>query len=327
MPNTIPLQDWLQVLDREYLSSFIRNGGSSIKFVVTPDGLKSDLYASVNERCRELDYQFVALDAAKIRVHMPQDIFFGLAAQVDWRLLARRQLLNLAETKGYKVDGIDPARDFLDAIGKANWLESEYVFRDIRPEIQRNVSKNPRLAKDFREAMKHLCEGEHTRYGEEYTAQPILDWLTGANTRVRNVRPFSIYTPINRTTARYFIESALYWIRYVGYSGTVILLDNSRVTLTRRTNDGQRFYYKAQTRDHYELLREFIDAADMLPGMLLTVVTNQEFLDEGASSRGYAIYQALQTRVMDDVRDRNRINPVASLVRLSEGAPQNDGST
>ena len=47
------------------------------------------------------------------------------------------------------------------------------------------------------------------------------------------------------------------------------------------------------------------------------VVTSNEFLDETKDRKGYGIYEALRTRVMNDVRDRHLVNPVASLSRLS----------
>ncbi len=318
MPNTIALGDWLQVIDKEYLSSFVRDGGASVKFAVTPDELKADLYTAAKARCAELDYLFVQLDAAHMRVHMPQDIFFKFASQVDWRLLARRMILRLSDERGYQTSGIDPLTtdNVFDAIASANDLEPQFVLRDIRPRIQNGITRNPEMAKDFRVGMTHLCLEEDTRRG--YTGHPLLDWLTGSNMRISGVRPFSIYTGINRNTARYFIESALYWIRHVGYAGTVILLDNSRVTVTRNPRDGLRYYTRAMAMEHYELLREFIDGVDRLTGALLVVVTNRDFLDDRGdrSSRGYGIYEALRTRVMDDVRDRNRVNPIASLVRL-----------
>lgn len=319
MSNTISFQDWLKKIDDEYLSTFIREGGASIKFAVTPEGLKSGLHEAVENRCRNLDYNLARLDAAEIRAHMPQDLFFGLARQVDWRLLARRLVLQLAAGRGYTVEGVDPraADNVFAALADANTIELQFVLREIRPELQNKVSKNRHMAKDFRVAMTHLCLMEDTRGSGEYDGQPVLEWLTGVNTRVSSVRPFSIYTGINRTTARYFIESALYWVQFVGCAGTVITLDNSRVTLARNPKDGQRYYTRAMAMDHYELLREFVDDVDRLSGTLLVVVTNAEFLDESATSRGYGIYQALRTRVMDDVRDRNLVNPVASLVRLS----------
>ena len=319
MSNTIPISDWLKFVDDEYLSTFIRDGGASVKFAVTPDELKPDLYADVKTRCQELDYAFINLDAAISRAHMPQDIFFGLASQIDWRLLARRLILRLAAQKGYRVEGIDPdgVGNVFDAIANANDLEPQFILLEMRPAIQNDVLKNPNMARDFRVGMTYLClmSGEVLTPGQ-YADQPLLDWLTGANTRVSNVRPFTIYTSINRTTARYFIESALYWVRYVGYSGTVILLDSSRVTLARNPKDGRRYYTRAMAMEHYELLREFVDDVDRLSGTLFVVVTNYKFLDE-SSVRGYGIYPALRTRVMDDVRDRILVNPAASLVRLS----------
>jgi len=168
------------------------------------------------------------------------------------------------------------------------------------------------MARDFKVAMTHLCASLDS--GE--SDQPLLDWLTGDNPRISNVRPFSIRTSINRTTARHFIESALYWARHAGVAGTAVLLENSRVTVARNPRDGKRYYTRPMTIDHYELLREFIDDVDRLASTLLVVVTNYDFIDEQAA-RGWRIYSALQTRIMDDVRDRNLVHPVAALVRLA----------
>ncbi|MDE0069111.1 MAG: DUF2791 family P-loop domain-containing protein [Caldilineaceae bacterium] len=315
MSNTIPIQEWLGFIDSEYLSTFIKDGGASVKFVVTPDEMRSALYGALKARCKELDYIFVELDALTSRVHMPQDIFFALAKHIDWRLLARRMVLRLAEERGFSVEGVDYAdatKNVYDTLGRANHIEARFVLQEIRPDVVRKILRNQKMARDFKVAMSHLCTNMDT--GE--INQPLLDWITGANTRISNVRPFTIRTSINRTTARHYIESALYWVRHVGYGGTVLLLENSRVTLARNPRDGMRYYTRPMTLDHYELLREFIDDVDRLAATLLLVVTNHEFIDS-QSKRGWGIYEALQTRVMDDVRDKNLVNPVAALVRLS----------
>ncbi len=75
MANEISLHDWLKFVDDEYLSTFIAEGGASIKFAVTPENRKLALHEAVESRCRDLDYIVVKLDAAETRVHMPQDIF------------------------------------------------------------------------------------------------------------------------------------------------------------------------------------------------------------------------------------------------------------
>ena len=319
--NTISLHDWLTFIDSEYLSSFVKDGGASIKFAVTPTELKVELNEAVSRRCQALDYIIVSLDAADMstRAHMPQDIFFGMARQVDWRQLARRRILGLAEGIGYRIDGIDYDNDgsIFEAISTINGLDPNFMRFRLDRQIQDEVFKNPHMAKDFRVAMSQLCLCENTRENGQYDGQPLIDWLTGINARLSNVKLFQIHTGINRNTARYFIESALYWFQCAGQAGTVILLDNSRVTLSRNPKDSQRYYTKAMVVEHYELLREFIDATDRLTGTLLVIATSTEFLDNDAGSRGFGIYPALMTRVMDDVRDKNLVNPVASLVRLS----------
>jgi len=318
MPNPIPLPEWLDTMDAEYLSSFIPDGGASVKFAVTPEESRADLTARMRERCEEKGYVFVELSAAAMRAHMPQDIFFGMANQLDWRRLARRAVLRLAAKRDYEVASVDASSDInvFDAIAQAGGLETQFVMQQIRPEIQKRVFRNYRMPRDFRTAMSHLCLSEDNRGGDGYAGQALLDWLTEP-VPIGNLRQFSIHTPINRTTARYFIEAALYWVRFAGCAGTVILFDNARVTVAKNPKDGLRYYTRAMAMDHYELLREFIDGVDRLTNALMVIVTDQEFLDDSRSRRGYGIYQALQTRVMDDVRDRNLVNPVASLVRIA----------
>ena len=71
MSNMILLQDWLRAVDDEYMSSFIKDGGSSIKFAVAGDEIRQNLNQALKNLCRELDYLFINLDAIVRRFHMP----------------------------------------------------------------------------------------------------------------------------------------------------------------------------------------------------------------------------------------------------------------
>ena len=324
--NGIALEDWLDVLDREYLATFVAEGGAAVKIAVAEERERRTLARRLAERCTERGYFTVRIDAGTCRAHMPQDIFHALASRVDWRLLARRRVLALAARRGYVVDGIDAAAPVVPAIAERSGdLAAQAVLVDLRPSVQNEVLEDSRMARDFRTAMFHLCmaecqDGAAGSAGSVgsvgYGCQPILDWLNGENTRIGPVRPFSLSTPINRTTARYFIESALYWLKAAGCTGTVVLFDTARVTLPRNPRDGARYYTRAMTIDHYELLRQFVDDIDRLTATLLIVATGHDFVDDQAP-RGWRLYDALRTRVMDDVRDRDHVNPVAALVRLA----------
>ncbi len=320
MQNAVALKDWLNVIDAEYLSTFIRTGGASVKFVVTPDEQRAELSACMRTLCEERAYLLIELDACTVRAHMPQDIFFGMARQIDWRRAARRRILKLAAERSFRIDHLHPeiAGNIFNAIADVNRLDTQSVVFELRRAIQNEVSKNSHMVKDFRVAMSHICLNENDLGSAEDSDLPLIDWLTGRSTRIGNVRPFSVYTPINRTTARYFIESALYWIHEAGYTGTVILFDNSRVTVARNPKDGLRFYSRAMAMEHYQALRDFIDGADRLAHTLLVVAPSGEFLS--SPNRSYEVYTALSTRVMNDVSDRNRGNPLASLVQLPSEA-------
>ena len=67
--------------------------------------------------------------------------------------------------------------------------------------------------------------------------------------------------------------------------------------------------------DAFEVLRQFIDATDEMEHMMVLVVAPEELLDT-ESKRGFAAYRALRNRIWDDVRDRERPNPCAPMVRV-----------
>ena len=318
MTNFIPIEQWLKHIEREYMDSFLKDGGSAVKFAIVEDDNCDPLTYKLKSSCHDRNFLFIKMDAITSRVHMPQDVFFSLAAQLDWWALARRVVLDLLK-EDFRIPDemdIDGPRNIIETVAEYNNIEPKMINFKLLPQIQEKITKNPYMAKAFRVAMTHLCLG----VGDSgHTKQPLLDWLTGTNPRISNVKPYQIHTPINRTTARYFIESAVYWIKKrAGYSGTVILMNNKRVTLVNNPRDGMRYYTRAMTMDHYELLREFIDDVNRLTGTLWVTLSDPVFIDID-SPRGWNIYPALRTRVMDDVRDKNKPNPLASLVRLGEG--------
>lgn len=325
MTSAIYAQEWLEVIKSEYLDGFVRDGGSSIKFLVP---VKEALGPLVKSRLQDvgsgLDYLVVHVDSGDTRVHMPQEIFFRIAQQVDWRLLARRLILRLCQDLPYQTNAIDPVADtpILGAISAANDVEESQVALDLRRRMPGAVTQNREMSRDFRLAMTHLCLAEMDGGAQSRQGEELIDWLTGRNRRVSSVRRYSIYNSIVRTNARHFLESLFNWVKYVGYAGTLVLLDNRRVTLRRNPRDGLFFYSRPATMDHYELMRELIDSTDRLEGVLMVVLADEDFLDPELRGKGFFIYQALYARISDEVQDRNRGNPFATLVRLVDATVQ-----
>ena len=317
MTATIRAEDWLRYIRTEYLDSFIKDGGSSIKFAVPLDGSsKASLPRDLCQSAEEAGYLVARVSAEDTKIHMMDQLFFRIAEQIPWRDLSREVINKLASEGGYMpAQGGDER--FVERIALANNLETPAIQLALRPKVAQRVLKHPKLARDFRVAATQLCLAELSGGPDgDMAATVILDWLTGRNRAITAVKPYQIFTRIHRTNARHLFASLLRWIRLAGHSGVVVVTDMERVTLASNPKNGTWFYSKAAVFDAYEVLRQFIDATDEMKGLLMLLMPSHQFLDRD-SNRGLSAYQALEFRVYDEIHDRRLVNPMTSLVRVS----------
>lgn len=318
MTPTMRPEQWLGYLRSEYLESFIRDGGASIKFCVPLcDGERVALCHGVRQQAQALGYLMAEVDAAQTRVQLADQIFFRLAAQVDWESLGRSVVADLCRTNNFEPPAFS-AQPFYQAVAERNEMDPEAALKLLRRSLSEQVYERTDLAKDFRVAMFWICHAQLTAAPDLTQAvRALADWLTGRNRNVSAVKEYGIFNRITRTNARHFIESLFKWVRIAGYPGTVVLIDIARLAIAKNPRDDLNHYSTAALLDAYEVLREFIDATDRLSGCVLIVVPHVSFLDEDAFGRGIGRYEALKFRIFDEVHDLRRANPMGSLVRLS----------
>jgi len=320
---TIDAGSWLKVIQAEYLDSFIKDGGSSIKFAVPMDHpSKVAVVNDVAQAAKAAGYLVANASAEDTRVHMVDQLFFRIAEQMPWRELSRAVLNRLAAEEDFAPAPEGGGESFVERLAHANNLEPASLKLGLRPKIQEQVFKNRKLVKDFRVAAMQLCLAELSGGdNSDMTAEVITDWLTGRNRLVAAVKPYQIFTRIQRTNARHLFASLLRWVRFAGHSGVVLVVDMSRVSVATNPRDGTVFYTKAAVFDAYELLRQFIDATGEMKGLLMLLIPSVDFLDQEPGGRGLGAYEALKFRVFDEVRDERLVNPMTALVRVaSEGA-------
>ena len=319
MTAAIGPREWLHFINQEYLSTFLLDGGSAIKFAVPlDDSLRQDLFDGLAGISLRSGYLVVNINASETKVNMIDEIFFRSAQQMPWRILIHKIIAKLAAESGYSwIDGEEGP--IYQRLADHNQVDPQLLLLDLKKSIGDNVFKKRNLSRDFRVAMTHLCLAELSGGQDGSATTSILTrWLTGQNKAVSAVKPYQIFRKINRHTARHFFESMIHWIRFAGYPGTVILLDAQRVMLPKNPHDQSLFYSKAAVLDTYEVLRQFIDSADQLEGCLITVVPDITFLED--DSRGISAYEALKFRIVDEIRDKSLVNPMASLARISATA-------
>ena len=211
--RTIPAAEWTEFLDGEYLSEYIPQGGSAVKFAVCEAEAADRLATSLLAAGARRNYAAVTLRAEDFRAHMPQDLYCQIAAQLDWRGFVRERILRLAADASLATEEIATVGndDLFGSLTKKNRITRQEVVQEVQKQISAQVYRRRSMTRNFRVAMTELCRAENATDGAPYTAGPVLDWLTGREKRASVVRPFFIYGTIDRTTARGMFESTLHW--------------------------------------------------------------------------------------------------------------------
>jgi len=311
---------WLGLIEREYLRDFIWDGGAAVKFVV-PDSEESrhHLREGLRAAAEQNQYQFVSVDAATTRIHLIDRLFHEVASQIDWDSLTQSYLLRLLQQNGLRQPPVDDEIN-LRTLAEANDLPEQLFRTQIHSLIINSLYKNYAMSQEFRFAMIFLCRIQLEPSENPGLGSAIQEWLRGELRLVSAVRGALIFQKIARHNARHMLFSLVQWLKLAGRSGLVLFLDISRYTDARRPGDRETglFYSTAATLDAYEVLRQLIDGTDELQYGFVCVLADPLFLAD--DRRGLRAYQALYMRIADEVRDRYRQNPLASLARLSEAS-------
>jgi hypothetical protein len=316
--NTPPLAaaEWLRLLEAEYLGEFIPSGGAAVKVVVAPDEALPGIAAALDEAASRRGMLTLRVDAAFTRVHMLQDVFFAIAAELDWDALLQRFVESGLAEKGYAWPRPGVALSMAELAETFDVAET-LLARSRDEWLTKAIWQDRQLARDFRSAIVQLSLAHLQRdeTGDSRFAT-VRQWLRGEKVPVGQLRACDIGGRINRTTARAMLTSLCHWLRKIGVPGLLVVLDLRRALRPdARSGEGPR-YSPAAVMDTYEVLREMIDDTEHLPGLLLVVLAGDEMI-AGDPKRSVEQYAALKMRIWPDVRPREQQNPLAPLVRLA----------
>jgi hypothetical protein len=313
--DSLPVSEYGDFLKREYLSSFVAEGGAAVKVAIVPSSREAEhLAGDVTSAATNLGYTCVHIDAALVRTSLVQQVFFAVARVVDWRKAARAIVRDAVDTQLHVAIEGQPT---LEAIGQATHLDVPLVRQAMLRGLQDSVYRNYRLAKDFRIAMWSYCIAElESDASADQSRQALNEWLCGDLRLISAVKDKGIFQKIGRHNARVMVASTARWLRQAGGKGLLIVMDIGQLANpTKHDGEDTLHYAPTHVMDAYEVLRQFIDATDEMEGMMLLITAPQSLLDD--ERRGFPAYKALQNRIWDDVRDSSRQNPYAPMVRLS----------
>jgi len=314
--TAIGVAEYVDFVAREYLTGYIDGGGAAVKLLAVGDDATRTQLAS---GFREIDGGFAVatVDAAGTRVHLVDQLFTAIARQLDWVALAAAVVRSALERTAFPAPGDDADID-LGAIARHHGVDPAELYRSVRRALEQIVLRDIELSHEFRVAMLRLCQ-ERLGRGDVSLAEreTVIGWLCGERLPAAALRRVSLQAKVARHNARPLLVSLTRWLRIAGRRGLVLHLDLDRLAVVRRPPPGLRdghYYSKAATLDAYEMLRQLIDATDEFDGLFVAATLPTSLVQDEV--RGLPAYTALQLRVSDEVRDRRRVNPYATMVRV-----------
>lgn len=318
MAECMSPESWLSVIKKEYLQDFIREGGAAVKFVVPLDSdAPLEIKNGLQTQAQQFGFFFDVIDAAEVKIHFIEQVFFHVAKQVDWDGAVLAFLRFLLQNH-YKLPETD-SEFSLKQIAQLN----EYEEKDLRYAINNRLRvvlfRDYQMSQEFRIAMIWLCRHQlDPAEVNESLYLAIKEWLKGELRLISALKQVQIFQKIGRHNARNMLLSLSHWMKLCGKSGLALLLDITRYTMDKpKDADGSLYYSTVAVKDCYEVLRQFIDGTDESEYFFLAVLASARFQDETDRGRSVSAYDALKFRIWDEVHDRVHINPLAPLVRIS----------
>lgn len=311
----VSAEEWLALLEREYLAEYITAGGAAVKFVIGSAEEMVLVQQYLREAAGRHDMVFASVDAATSRLHMIQDVFFAVARALDWNGLARRFLETLFTNNGYTWP--EPGCPIpMQDLAVANAIDIAFLGRRIDQWLTQEIMQDNTMTHDFRLAMSELCrlQMEAPSSGAAIEA-PIIQWLTGTLRAISALKSAQITAKITRYNGRAVLRSACQWLRKSGKRGLCVTLDIRQLGRVGKSAETRVRYSPGAVMDGFEVLRQLIDDAEQFAGMLVVALADDSLIGVDRR-RSLDAYLALKMRVWSDVRPEGRDDPLAPLVSL-----------
>ena len=310
--------EWLDVIDADYLRTFLVSGGAAVKVVVPGSAeVSAAVLTGLRERASAAGLAVAAVDASRRRVHMVDQLFAAVSAQLDWISVAQGWV-----RRAYRELAVQPGTDLsLDAVASKEQIDSGELVRGVRRSLERGLLGDRGLPEDLRTAVLRIAQNEAGFPGSQREdADAALAWLRGDSVPLSVLRRLGISGRVTRSSARPLLVAlgaVVAGSGQPGLRGLAVSIDVDRLRTGKKPFMSDRsdiYYSKANVLDAWEVVRQLIDATEAMTNMLVVVVLPPELVTDPA--RGLPAYSALQLRVADEVRDRRRANPYAAMVRL-----------
>ena len=294
---TAGLDPYMTVIDNEYLGTFIKQGGSTFKMVVgVYGGGKTHFLYCVRDLAWKHHYvvSYVSLSPGESPFHKLELVYKAIVRGLIAPLTPQELL------SGYEQGIISFVRSWY-AQQYQTYQEKGFSGDELHQELLAMLNSMQGITSiSFSNAIKEAFTALLEHRDEDFSQ--ICQWLSGEGYDAKVHKRFGILQRLDRTTAFVMLRSLLQWIRLIGFSGLVILLDEAERVPSLSTK---------QREQHLNNLREIIDECGHTTfqgSMIFYAVPDENFL-EGQSQ----VYEALRQRLATVFE---RFNPTGVKIEL-----------
>lgn len=294
---TAGIEPYLDVLEKDYLETFLAEGGATFKLVVgTYGGGKTHFLYSVRDIAWQRGYvvAYVPLSHESSPFHRLDLVYAAIAKSLtlpradealedvergmlpllkEWHM----RLSTALRSQGLPEDELSEAEEEV-AAGAVRGVESIHLQKAV-------VQALGALARN-----------------DERTLEDLVEWLSGEGYSRERHKRYGLLHGIDRSVALNMLRSLAQWVRALGYPGLCILFDEAEQVPSLSTKQRDALLSN---------LRELIDECghQHFQGTLVMYAVPDESFFEGRTS----VYEALNQRIATvfDV-----FNPTGTKIRL-----------
>ena len=315
---TAGLGPYLNVIEEEYLATFVRQGGATFKMVTGAyGGGKTHFLFCVRDIAWKHNFvvSYVSLKQGECPFHKLEEVYKAIVQNIT------APLLPIEILSGYERGIESLLRSWYSE--KLREIESSGISQTmVHDELLNDLSKLSGIESiSFRNAVTSVFRLLMDRQDQE--ASLVCQWLQGEGYDRHTHLKYNILQKIDKTTAFTMLRSLIQWVRQIGYSGLVVLLDEAERVPSLSSK---------QKETHLSNLREIIDECGHITfqgGMIIYAVPDETFL-EGRTQVYEALRQRLATVFDDELNpsgvkielERVVSDPISFLIEVGEKLAQ-----
>lgn len=307
---TVP-NEWLELMKQYCLEQVIASGGSKVKILYGGKATgKTHYLQALKVHAKREGFFVIDIDISQINFHLTDSVAFykAIVAKVDLNLLETVLTSKILDKLGYNLQDFTSFGgalvDFLCEREKSDPIQAK---KDIRTCVH-SIVNSLELEFSFRKFM-HMFMEAVVEKDKDYMAI-ARNWIQGEKIVSPHKRATLLHETLAKHNARSWLYSLIEIIKFMGYKGVVIMLDQFEAILPKA--EAVVYYTPMKRNDVYELIRQLIDDLDFFRNTLIVISGNSEIFEN--EKYGLASYHALWMRIQPGFQQLQSLNIYADLI-------------